>query len=89
MRSGARSPENLRDPRFVSGSAAALACRDEVGSAGPLKRVIQKRLVDRLALAILEGEFQPGDTVRVEAADGDLVFTKAPVAVPEAEAAAA
>jgi ATP-dependent Clp protease ATP-binding subunit ClpB len=50
---------------------------DPTYGARPLKRVIQKRLVDRLALAILEGEFSEGDTVRVDAADGELVFTKA------------
>ena len=63
---------------------------DPTYGARPLKRVIQKRLVDRLALAILEGEFQPGDTVRVDAADGDLVFTLAQEpAVVEPEPAAA
>jgi ATP-dependent Clp protease ATP-binding subunit ClpB len=50
---------------------------DPTYGARPLKRVIQKRLVDRLALAILEGEFSEGDTVRVDAADGELVFTRA------------
>ena len=50
---------------------------DPTYGARPLKRVIQKRLVDQLALAILEGEFSEGDTVRVDAADGELVFTKA------------
>jgi ATP-dependent Clp protease ATP-binding subunit ClpB len=49
---------------------------DPTYGARPLKRVIQKRLIDRLALAMLQGEFQPGDTVRVSAADGELVFTK-------------
>jgi ATP-dependent Clp protease ATP-binding subunit ClpB len=58
---------------------------DPTYGARPLKRVIQKRLVDRLALAILEGEFREGDVVRVGAADGELTFTKAPAA----EAAAA
>jgi len=70
------------------------AARELIGNLGydptygarPLKRVIQKRLVDRLALALLEGEFSEGDTVRVDAADGELVFTKAPA---EAGAAAA
>jgi ATP-dependent Clp protease ATP-binding subunit ClpB len=57
---------------------------DPTYGARPLKRVIQKRLVDRLAMALLEGEFTEGDTVRVDAADGELVFVKAP-----AEAAAA
>ena len=49
---------------------------DPTYGARPLKRVIQKRLVDKLALKLLEGEFQPGDTVRVDAADGELAFTK-------------
>jgi ATP-dependent Clp protease ATP-binding subunit ClpB len=52
---------------------------DPTYGARPLKRVIQKRLIDRLALALLEGDFLPGDTVRVDAADGDLVFEKVPV----------
>ncbi|MDQ3849304.1 MAG: AAA family ATPase, partial [Actinomycetota bacterium] len=50
---------------------------DPVYGARPLKRVIQKRLVDRLALAMLQGEFADGDTVRVNAADGELVLTRA------------
>jgi ATP-dependent Clp protease ATP-binding subunit ClpB len=50
---------------------------DPTYGARPLKRVIQKRLVDPLALAILEGRFKPGDTVRVDAADGELVLERA------------
>jgi ATP-dependent Clp protease ATP-binding subunit ClpB len=50
---------------------------DPTYGARPLKRVIQKRLVDPLALAILEGRFGPGDTVQVDAADGELVLEKA------------
>jgi len=57
---------------------------DPTYGARPLKRTIQKHLVDPLALAILEGEFREGDTVRVDAADGELVLVKA-----GAEAAAA
>src|SRR5205085_3974505 len=52
---------------------------DPTYGARPLKRVIQKRLIDKLALALLEGDFLPGDIVRVDARDGDLVFEKAPV----------
>ncbi|MEA2309586.1 MAG: ATP-dependent Clp protease ATP-binding subunit ClpB, partial [Thermoleophilaceae bacterium] len=52
---------------------------DPTYGARPLKRVIQKQLVDKLALRLLEGEFAPGDTVRVDAKDGELVFEKAPV----------
>jgi ATP-dependent Clp protease ATP-binding subunit ClpB len=50
---------------------------DPTYGARPLKRVIQKHLVDRLALAMLEGDFREGDTVRVDAGDGDLVLVKA------------
>jgi ATP-dependent Clp protease ATP-binding subunit ClpB len=50
---------------------------DPTYGARPLKRTIQKHLIDPLALAILEGEFREGDTVRVEAADGELVLVKA------------
>ncbi len=55
---------------------------DPTYGARPLKRVIQKRLVDRLALAILEGRFVPGDTVGVDAADGELVLERAEAAAP-------
>jgi ATP-dependent Clp protease ATP-binding subunit ClpB len=50
---------------------------DPTYGARPLKRVIQKQLVDKLALRILEGEFGEGDLIRVDAADGELVFEKA------------
>jgi ATP-dependent Clp protease ATP-binding subunit ClpB len=47
---------------------------DPTYGARPLKRVLQKRLVDPLALAILEGRFVDGDTVLAEAEDGEVVF---------------
>jgi ATP-dependent Clp protease ATP-binding subunit ClpB len=54
---------------------------DPTYGARPLKRVIQKRLVDPLALAILDGTFREGDTVRVDVGDGELVLSVAePVA---------
>ena len=55
---------------------------DPTYGARPLKRVIQKQLVDRLALKLLEGEFAPGDAVRVDAADGELEFERAGTAEP-------
>ena len=57
---------------------------DPTYGARPLKRVIQKQLVDKLALKLLEGEFGEGDTVRVDAADGALTFAKIPAAEPAA-----
>ena len=59
---------------------------DPTYGARPLKRVIQKQLVDKLALRLLEGEFAPGDRVMVDAADGELTFAKAGAAAPEAAA---
>jgi ATP-dependent Clp protease ATP-binding subunit ClpB len=50
---------------------------DPTYGARPLKRVIQKQLIDRLALKLLEGEFREGDTVRVDAEGGELRFSKA------------
>jgi ATP-dependent Clp protease ATP-binding subunit ClpB len=57
---------------------------DPTYGARPLKRVIQKRLVDPLALAILEGRFVAGDTVRVDASEGELVLERAGVDTPAA-----
>jgi ATP-dependent Clp protease ATP-binding subunit ClpB len=57
---------------------------DPTYGARPLKRVIAKRLVDPLALAILEGDFREGDTVRVDAGDGELVLSVAEKAAPAA-----
>jgi ATP-dependent Clp protease ATP-binding subunit ClpB len=50
---------------------------DPTYGARPLKRVIQRQLVDKLALKLLEGEFAEGDLVRIEADGGELTFTKA------------
>jgi ATP-dependent Clp protease ATP-binding subunit ClpB len=63
---------------------------DPTYGARPLKRVIQKQLVDKLALRLLEGEFAEGDAVEVDAADGELTFAKArpAKAKPKARAAA-
>ena len=50
---------------------------DPTYGARPLKRVISKQLIDKLALKLLEGQFTDGDTVRVDAAEGELAFEKA------------
>jgi ATP-dependent Clp protease ATP-binding subunit ClpB len=42
--------------------------------ARPLKRVIQKELGDRIALALLEGRYQEGGTVKVDVSDGEVVL---------------
>ncbi|SFN24377.1 ATP-dependent chaperone ClpB [Dokdonella immobilis] len=50
---------------------------DPVYGARPLKRAIQQQLENPLARQILEGQFQPGDTVHVDAQGGQIVFAPA------------
>jgi ATP-dependent Clp protease ATP-binding subunit ClpB len=59
---------------------------DPTYGARPLKRALQRLVENALALRLLEGEFAEGDTVRVDARDGELVFEKA--AAPVAAAVA-
>ncbi len=49
---------------------------DPVYGARPLKRVIQRQVQDPLALSLLRGEFDEGDTVRVDAPNGRMRFEK-------------
>jgi ATP-dependent Clp protease ATP-binding subunit ClpB len=49
---------------------------DPVYGARPLKRAIQQLLENTLANKILAGEFGSGDTVRIDAEGGGLVFKK-------------
>ncbi len=51
---------------------------DPIYGARPLKRTIQHKVVDPLALKLLGGEFQEGDTVIVDALDGEFLFDKEP-----------
>ncbi|HEX4904444.1 MAG TPA: AAA family ATPase, partial [Acidimicrobiales bacterium] len=48
---------------------------DEAYGARPLKRLLQQTLADKLAVQLLEGAFTDGDTVTVDAAGGELVFS--------------
>jgi ATP-dependent Clp protease ATP-binding subunit ClpB len=48
---------------------------DPVYGARPLKRVIQRELLDRLSLELLEGRFREGSKIHVDAKDGALTFT--------------
>ncbi len=55
---------------------------DPVYGARPLKRVLQKRIQDPIALRILKGEFREDDTVMVDAKGDEIVFEKRARAVP-------
>jgi ATP-dependent Clp protease ATP-binding subunit ClpB len=52
---------------------------DPVYGARPLKRVIQKELVDPVARKLLAGEIKDGEVVKVSAGDGGLEFGMAKV----------
>ena len=49
---------------------------DQQFGARPLKRAIQEQVLNPLSLRLLEGEFKPGDRIKVSAKDGELVFQK-------------
>ncbi|UGS33974.1 ATP-dependent chaperone ClpB [Capillimicrobium parvum] len=56
---------------------------DPTYGARPLKRVIQKQLVDKLAMALLQNEFGEGDTVVADAVEGEIVLRTGVVPAPE------
>jgi ATP-dependent Clp protease ATP-binding subunit ClpB len=56
---------------------------DPIYGARPLKRVIQQRLQNELALKLLQGDFRDGDTVEVDVdANERFTFSKAEVGEP-------
>jgi len=86
--------ERLRDRLSERGLSLELtdAAKEAIAEAGwdpaygarPLKRSIQRLLENPLAIRLLEGDFGEGDTIRVDAQNGDLVFAKAAAAEPAA-----
>ncbi|KPL18538.1 MAG: Clp protease ClpB [candidate division Zixibacteria bacterium SM23_81] len=50
---------------------------DPIYGARPLKRVIQRKIEDPLAMQILEGKFQEGEVVKVDVVGQNMGFTKA------------
>ena len=49
---------------------------DPTYGARPLKRTIQRRVLDALALRVLQGDFVEGDTVVVDSGKDGLTFEK-------------
>jgi ATP-dependent Clp protease ATP-binding subunit ClpB len=47
---------------------------DPVYGARPLKRAIQREILDPLSLQILEGKFREGQSIRADAHDGKIIF---------------
>jgi len=61
---------------------------DPAYGARPLRRVIQRRLTDPLALELLEGRVRDGDLVSVDVGDGELVIAATRPAAEQVAAAA-
>jgi ATP-dependent Clp protease ATP-binding subunit ClpB len=55
---------------------------DPTYGARPLKRALQRLVENPLAQRLLEGEFAEGDTIRVDAENGELVFERAEAPTP-------
>ncbi len=55
---------------------------DPIYGARPLKRVLQKMILNELARKILDGTFTEGDTVEVDVVDDRVLFTKVVAAEP-------
>ncbi len=63
----------------ISMTDAAMTLLTEEGydptyGARPLKRVIQRQIIDPLAAGIIQGSFRDGDTILVDAVDGQFTF---------------
>ena len=80
----ARVVKRLADQRItltITDAAKTVLARtgyDPIFGARPLKRVIQRKLLDALAREILDGKFKDGDRVTVDRAkiDGELAFVR-------------
>ena len=57
---------------------------DPVYGARPLKRVIQRQLVDRIAVGLLDGSYRNGQTLGAEAVGGEIVLSTAKAPEPAA-----
>jgi ATP-dependent Clp protease ATP-binding subunit ClpB len=74
--------KRLADQRIslsVTDAAKLLVARegyDPIFGARPLKRVIQKLLLDALSLELLAGKFKEGDRIKVDVVKGGLTFTR-------------
>ena len=72
------------EPSVVWAGPGADAAKDQLVREGydpsygarPLKRSIQRGVLDPLAMRVLEGDFREGDTVVVDAGGDALTFTK-------------
>ena len=54
--------------------------------ARPMKRVLQKEIINQLSKELLSGKFKKGDTIFIDAVNGNLFFrNKADIKTPDLE----
>lgn len=77
-----RLAERKIDIRLTQAAKEHLAREgfDPIYGARPLKRTIQREIIQPLAMHLLRGEFNDGDTIQIDASDGAITFGRAPVA---------
>jgi len=70
--------------QVTSGAKEWLAQRgyDPVFGARPLKRLIQREVLDPLSMKVLSGELHEGETVLIDRSDDHLTFTAALTEAP-------
>jgi ATP-dependent Clp protease ATP-binding subunit ClpB len=82
-----RSMLAARDLLFeITDTARTALCDigyDPAFGARPLKRAITTHLLNPMSSAIIAGGYQPNDTIRVDASEGHLLFTRIPGASDE------
>ena len=69
--------KTVKKTRELTDTAAALVAAhgyDPVYGARPLKRAIQRDILDPLSMAILEGRYPEGSTILVDAENGKIIF---------------
>jgi ATP-dependent Clp protease ATP-binding subunit ClpB len=83
-RVSARLADRQITVQVTPGAREWLAARgyDPVFGARPLKRLIQKEVLDPLAIKVLNGELHEGETVTVDAQDGRLTFRSSMTEAP-------
>ncbi len=57
---------------------------DPVYGARPLKRVMQRQLVDRLAVGLLDGSYRDGETILADAVGGEIMLSASKASEPAA-----
>ena len=79
-----RLQERKMELELTDGARELLALEgfDPVYGARPLKRAIQQKIVQPLAIRLLRGEFEDGNKIIVDVRTGELDFSKGEARVP-------